>query len=46
MITLYREFVRFLAEYPTRVYPFDSGEQQFCDKFYELLGWVPDYERT
>tara|TARA_B100001079_G_scaffold201276_1_gene174921 strand:+ start:2624 stop:2764 length:141 start_codon:yes stop_codon:yes gene_type:complete len=46
LITLYREFVRFLAEYPTRVYPFDSGEQQFCDKFYELLGWVPDYERT
>jgi len=44
IIRLYYEFVRFLGEYPKKVFPFNEREEEFSSRFYDLLGWKPDYE--
>ena len=41
VLDLYREFVRFLAEYPKSVYPFEEKQEHFVNQFYEILGWEP-----
>lgn len=44
VVDLYYEFVRFLGEYPTMVYPFDDGKDEFIADFYKILGWEPEFE--
>jgi len=44
VVDLYYEFVRFLGEYPKKVYPFDERKEDFVAQFYEILGWTPEYE--
>lgn len=44
VIPLYHQFVRFLGEYPKKVYPFDEREEEFTSRFYDILGWKPEYE--
>ncbi|MDQ2070483.1 hypothetical protein [Natronospira bacteriovora] len=42
VLDLYHEFVRFLAEYPKRVCPFEEKQDHFAHQFYEILGWEPE----
>lgn len=46
VMDLYYEFIRFIAEYPSKVYPFDERQEEFVFKYYEMLGWNPEYKQT